>query len=96
MVLLSKNDQVVLDDLSFFAKKLNQRLQFRPRVKETDLIRKVLADTKGNRGEAAKILGMDRTALWRRRVNVLLHVQRLLLLRLQHLWCIPQQAHSGS
>ncbi|MED4581309.1 helix-turn-helix domain-containing protein [Brevibacillus choshinensis] len=77
-------------------KKLNQRLQVSPWEKEADLTRKVLADTKGNRGEAAKILGMDRTTLWRRRVNVLLHVQRLLLLRLQHRWFIPQQAHSGS
>ncbi len=55
------------EDIAFFAKKLNQRRQIRRQEnQEVELIRKVLEETKGNKGEAAKILGMDRSTLWRK------------------------------
>jgi len=67
MVLLCKTDDVRSEDIAFFAKKLNQRRQIRRQEnQEVELIRKVLVETKGNKGEAAKILGMDRSTLWRK------------------------------
>jgi len=67
MVLLCKTDDIRSEDIAFFAKKLNQRRQImRQENQEVELIRKVLVETKGNKGEAAKILGMDRSTLWRK------------------------------
>lgn len=67
MVLLCKTDDIRSEDIAFFTKKLNQRRQIRRQEnQEVELIRKVLEETKGNKGEAAKILGMDRSTLWRK------------------------------
>lgn len=67
MVLLCKNDALGKEDTAFFAKKLYQRQSYRDQEeREAEVIRKVLAETKGNKGEAAKILGMDRSTLWRK------------------------------
>ncbi|TQK63629.1 transcriptional regulator with PAS, ATPase and Fis domain [Brevibacillus sp. AG162] len=67
MVLLCKKDALGKEDTAFFAKKLYQRQSFRDQEeREAEVIRKVLAETKGNKGEAAKILGMDRSTLWRK------------------------------
>ncbi|RAT94987.1 sigma-54-dependent Fis family transcriptional regulator [Brevibacillus sp. Leaf182] len=67
MVLLCKNDVLGKEDTAFFAKKLYQRQSYRDQEeREAEVIRKVLAETKGNKGEAAKILGMDRSTLWRK------------------------------
>ncbi|ASJ53515.1 sigma-54-dependent Fis family transcriptional regulator [Brevibacillus formosus] len=67
MVLLCKNDVLGKEDTAFFAKKLCQRQSYRDQEEgEAEAIRKVLAETKGNKGEAAKILGMDRSTLWRK------------------------------
>ncbi|MGK5507933.1 sigma-54 interaction domain-containing protein [Brevibacillus formosus] len=67
MVLLCKNDALGKEDTAFFAKKLCQRQSYRDQEEgEAEVIRKVLAKTKGNKGEAAKILGMDRSTLWRK------------------------------
>lgn len=67
MILLCKTEEVRLEDTAFFAKKMNQRRQYQQQEnREADVIRKVLEETKGNKGEAAKILGMDRSTLWRK------------------------------
>ncbi len=67
MVLLCKNEALDKEDTAFFAKKLCQRQSYRDQEEgEAEVIRKVLAETKGNKGEAAKILGMDRSTLWRK------------------------------
>ncbi|WP_064199681.1 sigma-54 interaction domain-containing protein [Brevibacillus brevis] len=67
MVLLCKDDALGKGDTAFFAKKLYQRQSYRDQEEgEAEAIRKVLAETKGNKGEAAKILGMDRSTLWRK------------------------------
>ncbi|MED1782360.1 sigma 54-interacting transcriptional regulator [Brevibacillus fortis] len=67
MVLLCKNEALSKEDAAFFAKKLYQRQSYRDQEeREAEVIRKVLAETKGNKGEAAKILGMDRSTLWRK------------------------------
>ena len=67
MVLLCKSDRLGLEDTLFLAKKLAQRNAFRQQEQdEAEVIRKVLEMTKGNKGEAAKLLGMDRTTLWRK------------------------------
>lgn len=67
MVLLCQKDILGKEDTVFFAKKLNSRqLVWKQDEREADLIKKVLAETKGNKGEAAKILGMDRSTLWRK------------------------------
>ncbi|MFS0555649.1 sigma-54 interaction domain-containing protein [Brevibacillus sp. 179-C9.3 HS] len=67
MVLLCKNDKLGKDDTAFFAKKLIQRQAFQDQdEREAEVIRKALLETKGNKGEAAKILGMDRSTLWRK------------------------------
>ncbi|MGG4441062.1 sigma-54 interaction domain-containing protein [Brevibacillus fortis] len=67
MVLLCKNEALSKEDTAFFAKKLYQRQSDRDQEeREAEVIRKVLAETKGNKGEAAKILGMDRSTLWRK------------------------------
>ncbi|UIO44941.1 sigma 54-interacting transcriptional regulator [Brevibacillus brevis] len=67
MVLLCKDDTLGKGDTAFFAKKLYQRQSYRDQEEgEAEAIRKVLAKTKGNKGEAAKILGMDRSTLWRK------------------------------
>lgn len=67
MVLLCKDDALGKGDTAFFAKKLHQRQSYRDHEEgEAEAIRKVLAETKGNKGEAAKILGMDRSTLWRK------------------------------
>ncbi|EJL26643.1 sigma-54-dependent Fis family transcriptional regulator [Brevibacillus sp. BC25] len=67
MILLCKNDALGKEDTAFFAKKLYQRQSSRDQEeREAEVIRKVLAETKGNKGEAAKILGMDRSTLWRK------------------------------
>ncbi|WP_409178720.1 sigma-54 interaction domain-containing protein [Brevibacillus fortis] len=67
MILLCKNDALGKGDTTFFAKKLYQRQSYRDQEeREAEVIRKVLEETKGNKGEAAKILGMDRSTLWRK------------------------------
>nr|WP_256379855.1 MULTISPECIES: sigma 54-interacting transcriptional regulator [unclassified Brevibacillus] len=68
MVLLCQSDRLDASDAEFFVSKI-QRVRDRPQPGESEeamLIRKVLEETKGNRMEAAKILGMDRTTLWRK------------------------------
>ncbi|MEJ8544768.1 sigma-54 interaction domain-containing protein [Brevibacillus borstelensis] len=69
MVLLCKGGRLDLSDAAFFAKKVHHGRKTQdlpPDIDEADLIRRVLQETKGNRAEAAKILGMDRTTLWRK------------------------------
>ncbi|TGU42249.1 sigma-54-dependent Fis family transcriptional regulator, partial [Mesorhizobium sp. M00.F.Ca.ET.186.01.1.1] len=51
----------------FLSKKLARKQALRQQQDdEEEMIRKVLEATKGNKREAAKMLGMDRTTLWRK------------------------------
>jgi PAS domain S-box-containing protein len=67
MVLLCRSDRLGEADVKFFSKKLerNGRLGGRQDTERT-MIEYALRQTQGNRGEAAKLLGMDRTTLWRK------------------------------
>ncbi|MFY0545956.1 sigma-54 interaction domain-containing protein [Brevibacillus sp. H7] len=67
MVLLFRSDRLGEADVKFFSKKLerNGRLGGRQDTERT-MIEYALRQTQGNRGEAAKLLGMDRTTLWRK------------------------------
>lgn len=68
MVLLCQSDRLDASDAEYFVRKM-QRARSGPQSGASDeemLIRKVLEETKGNRMEAAKLLGMDRTTLWRK------------------------------
>ncbi|KZE55560.1 transcriptional regulator [Brevibacillus parabrevis] len=67
MVLLCKSDYLRLEDTQFLSKKLARKQALRQQQDdEEEMIRKVLEATKGNKREAAKMLGMDRTTLWRK------------------------------
>ncbi len=67
MVLLCKSDYLRLEDTQFLSKKLARKQALRQQQDdEEEMIRKVLEATKGNKREGAKMLGMDRTTLWRK------------------------------
>lgn len=70
MVLLSKSNRLGEEDVRFFAKKLSSSSTTGTEGEWTNveaaLIHSTLLKTKGNKAEAAKLLGMDRTTLWRK------------------------------
>ncbi|QQE76402.1 sigma 54-interacting transcriptional regulator [Brevibacillus composti] len=76
MVLLSKTARLERRDAAFFEKKLQKRRQtdgaaavagtIPAAEDEAEMILRVLQQTRGNRQEAAKLLGVDRTTLWRK------------------------------
>ncbi|USG63416.1 sigma 54-interacting transcriptional regulator [Brevibacillus ruminantium] len=70
MILLSKTSRLERSDAAFFEKKLqnlrNTNLSSPAMLDEAELIVQVLQQTRGNRAEAAKRLGIDRTTLWRK------------------------------
>ncbi|UFJ42371.1 sigma 54-interacting transcriptional regulator [Brevibacillus humidisoli] len=71
MVLLAQDRYLGSGDVAFFRKKLNQHRVTAAVMEsweetERSLILSTLRQTNGNKGEAAKRLGMDRTTLWRK------------------------------
>jgi PAS domain S-box-containing protein len=66
MVLLCKTDRLGEDDVAFFAKKVSRTRPKSENAAELSLIISALEQAKGNKGEAAKLLGMDRSTLWRK------------------------------